>query len=114
VCQQWLSIVGLVCDIVGFLIIAFEWRFMFWREYEKRQHELHADFEKYSAELRGEEYQDRGLYTMAREFSKLLSKEGLFRRKLFYVGVVLVVLGFIGQVLGSWPQGIPLTSFRAC
>jgi len=115
-CQQWFSIAGLFCDIVGFLIIAFEWRYMFWREHEQRQYELHADYEKYSAELRGEEHQDpRGAdYTMAKEFSKLVSKEGLFRRKLFYFGVALVVLGFVGQVLGSWPHGGPLTTFRAC
>jgi hypothetical protein len=69
VCQQWFSIAGLFCDIVGFLIIAFEWRYMFWREHEQRQYELHADYEKYSAELRGEEHQDpRGAdYTMAKE-----------------------------------------------
>lgn len=115
-CQQWFSIAGLDFDIVGFLIIAFECRHMFWREYEKRQYELNADYQKYGAELRGEKYQDprNGDYTMAKEFSKLVSKEGLYRRELFYVGVVLVVLGFVGQVLGSWPHGVPLTGFRAC
>ena len=25
-CQQWLSVAGLVLDVIGFLIIAFEWR----------------------------------------------------------------------------------------
>ncbi len=89
---------------------------MFWREYEKRQDELQYDYEKYHAELSGEPYQDPrgGDYTMARDFSKLTSREGLFRRKLFYFGVGLVVAGFVGQVLGSWPHGVPFTKFQAC
>ena len=115
-CQQCFSIAGLGCDITGFLIIAFEWRYMFWREYEMRQDELQYDYEKYHAELSGEPYQDSrgGDYTMAREFSKLASREGLFRRKLFYFGVGLVVAGFVGQVLGSWPHGVPFTGITAC
>jgi hypothetical protein len=39
-CQQWFSIVGLLLDIVGFLLIAFEWRRMYIRERERRMDEL--------------------------------------------------------------------------
>ena len=40
-CQQWLSVAGLVLDVIGFLIIAFEWRHtylhsMFLRETQVR------------------------------------------------------------------------------
>ena len=39
-CQQWLSVAGLALDIVGFLLIAFEWRHMLLREHDKRMFEL--------------------------------------------------------------------------
>jgi hypothetical protein len=51
---------------------------------------------------------------MAKLFSKMVWKEGLFRRKLFYWGVALVVGGFVGQVLGSWPYGVPFLGFKPC
>jgi hypothetical protein len=100
-CQQWLSIVGLLLDIVGFLVIAFEWRHMYVRERERRMDELHHDYERSRAEIRGEEYADprSGDYTMARLFSKLFMKEWRYRGRLFYGGVVLVILGFIRQTL---------------
>ena len=44
-------------------------------------------------------------------FAKLFMKEWRYRGTLFYGGVVLIVLGFIGQTAGSWPGGV--ISFRA-
>jgi hypothetical protein len=104
-CQQWFSVLGLAFDVVGFLIIAFEWRHVFWREHERRMYELEHDYERYSADLQGKAYEDprRGDYTMWREFQRLFLKEWRFRRKLFYGGVALVLLGFLGQTIGSWP-----------
>jgi hypothetical protein len=113
-CQQWISIVGLCLDVIGFLMIAFEWRHTFKREYERRMGELDRDYDKYSAETAGVTYQDpsAGDYTMAKLFSKLFRKEWLFRGELFATGVTLVIFGFIGQVLGSWPGGI--WHFHSC
>jgi hypothetical protein len=104
-CQQWFSVIGLTLDAIGFLIIAFEWRHVFWREHERRIYELQHDYERHSTELRGQTYEDprEADYAMWREFQKLFLKEWRYRRKLFYSGVILVVLGFCGQTLGSWP-----------
>ena len=115
-CQQWFSIAGLLLDIVGFLLIAFEWRHMYVREREGRMYDLHHDYERSRAENRGEEYPDprSGDYTMARLFSKLFTKEWRYRGRIFYSGVVLVILGFIGQTLGSWPGGVPFFGFKSC
>jgi hypothetical protein len=87
------------------LLIAFEWRHVFRREHERRIDELGHDYERSRAEGAGIPYEDpRGSdHTMWREFQKLFLKEWRYRRKIFYAGVVLVVLGFIGQTLGSWP-----------
>jgi hypothetical protein len=100
--------------MVGFLLIAFEWRHMFFRERERRMDQLQNDYERSIAEQSGETYHDprSADYTMARPFSKLFTKEWRYRGRLFYCGVALVIFGFIGQMAGSWPGG-PF-SFKNC
>jgi hypothetical protein len=109
-CQQWFSVAGLLLDIVGFLLIAFEWRHMFIREHERRMEELNHDYERSRAEIFGETYNDprQADYTIARLFSKLFTQEWRYRGMLFYSGVVLVILGFVGQTVGTWPGGFLL------
>jgi hypothetical protein len=115
-CQQWFSVAGLLFDIVGFLLIAFEWRHMFIRERDRRMSELDQDYERSRAEYAGNTYEDprSADYTMARPFSKLFMKEWRYRGSLFYTGVVLVIIGFLGQTAGSWPGGVPFLNFNSC
>jgi hypothetical protein len=115
-CQQWFSVTGLIFDAAGFLLIAFEWRRVFQREHEMRIDELEHDSERYGAKLRGEKYEDprRGDYTMWREFQRLFLKEWRFSQELFYTGVALVVVGFLGQVFGSWPYHLTYLGLRSC
>jgi hypothetical protein len=115
-CQQWFSVGGLVLELLGFLLIAFEWRHMLWREHERRLYELQHDYERYGAELQGKEYEDprRADYTMWREFQKLFLKEWRFRRRIFYCGLVLVLFGFMGQTTGSLPYGMSMFGFKNC
>lgn len=100
--------------MVGFLLIAFEWRHMFFRERDRRMEELHHDYKQTSANIRGEAYRDpREMdFTMATTFSRLAHKEWRYREVLFYGGVVLIILGFVGQTAGSWPGG--LLGFKNC
>jgi hypothetical protein len=107
-CQQWFSIAGLSLDIAGFLLIAFEWRHMFIRERRRRLFELEHDQGRSRAENAGNVYEDprSAEYMMWREFHKLFFEEWTMRGRIFYSGVILVLLGFIFQVLGSWPQGV--------
>jgi hypothetical protein len=88
-CQQWLSVAGLVLDVIGFLIIAFEWRHPY----------LHSVFLR---EVRVRHTQRENL------------KDNRYRARLFFVGVVLVIFGFLGQTLGSLPYGIPFFGFGNC
>src|SRR5262249_44658987 len=115
-CHQWLSIAGLAFDIVGFLMIAFEWHFMSQRENAERLNQIGADYERLGAELDGKKYQDphEGDSTMRREFQKLWRADKRFRRRLFYPGVTLVVLGFVFQILGGWPYGLSALGINAC
>lgn len=46
---------------------------------------------------------------MWREFQKLFLKEWHWRSRIFFVGAGMVILGFIFQVLGSWPH-----LFKSC
>lgn len=41
--------------------------------------------------------------TVAQEFSRLRYKEAVFRERLFYGSVGLIVLGFVLQVIGALP-----------
>jgi hypothetical protein len=115
-CQQWFSVAGLLFDVVGFLLIAFEWQQVFWREHETRIDELGHDQERSKAERTGESYEDprRSDYTKSRTIQKLFLKEWRFRRKLFYCGVALVVSGFVGQTIGGWPHSLLFSFFRSC
>jgi hypothetical protein len=51
---------------------------------------------------------------MWREFQKLFLQEWRWRGRVFYFGVALVVLGFLGQLLGSFPGGVPFFGFKSC
>jgi hypothetical protein len=107
-CQQWFSIVGLVFDVVGFMMIAVEWHHMFKRDVYLRQKRIERDYKKSRAEERGQKFDDDSdlEYTMWREFQRLLKKDTLYRSWLFYAGAILIVAGFTLQTLGSWPGGI--------
>jgi hypothetical protein len=107
-CQQWFSILGLVLDVVGILTIAVEWRHTFERDVYMRQKRIERDYRKSTAESRGEKFDDDEdlEYTMWRPFQKLLHQDKRYRSRLFYIGMGLIVMGFVLQTLGSWPYGI--------
>jgi hypothetical protein len=45
-CQQWLPVAGLVADVIGFLLIAWEWYRAFTHSVHVRNEELHDAFER--------------------------------------------------------------------
>src|SRR3954469_2696078 len=108
-CQNWYSVIGLVFDVIGFLMIAVEWHMMFRRDMRHRELRAHEYYEKASAEVLGVKYDDPtdADYTMWREFQRLMVDEDGVRSRLFYPGVFLVLLGFLFQVAGSWPHLLP-------
>jgi hypothetical protein len=114
-CQQWFSVVGLCLDVIGFLTIAIEWHHGFVRDHEKRIDQLGRAYERAAAEARGEQVGDLDEdKLMWREFQKLFLQEWRWRGRVFYSGAILIVLGFLGQLLGSWPGGVPFFGFKAC
>jgi hypothetical protein len=109
-CQNWYAVIGQFLDVVGFLIIAFEWHHQFKRDHDRRIGELQRAYERNAAEQCGEPppEQDEDA-AMWREFQKLFLAEWRWRRKVFFTGAGLVILGFLFQVLGNWPH-----AFKAC
>ena len=109
--QQWFSVVGLCLDVIGFLTIAIEWHHGFVRDHDKRIGERSLAYERNAEEARGEGDDDK---LMWREFQKLFLQEWRWRGRVFYFGVALVVLEFLGQLLGSFPGGVPFFGFKSC
>jgi len=107
-CQSWYAVIGQTLDVIGFLIIAVEWYHQYRREHDRRMDLLQKAYERNSAEILGqpipEQDEDK---LMWREFQKLFMREWRWRRKVFFTGATLVILGFAFQVLGNWPHAIP-------
>jgi hypothetical protein len=102
-CQNWFSVAGLVLDIIGFMVIAREW---YWA--------IHLQG--------GEKVREIGnlgkSYHNVNEEKDLMWKGWLqqfrFRKWLFRAGFIMVLLGFLGQALGSWPYSVPFLGFKSC
>lgn len=110
-CQNWFSIIGQALDVVGFLIIAYEWYHVFKREHERRIGELQNAYERNAAAERGGLAPDQDEdATMWREFQRLFLVEWAWRRRVFLTGAALVILGFVFQALGNWPKLFPACS----
>jgi hypothetical protein len=90
------TIAGLVADIAGFLLRAFEWHRTFKYTEEIRQLQLHDAYERNRARQKGREPEyrmEREEEMMAKVFSKLRSKEASVRERIFFVAIALVYLG---------------------
>lgn len=100
------TVAGLVADLIGFVLIAFEWHRTFKYTEEIRQLQLQDAYERNEAREQGRKPKYRMATEeemMAKEFSKLRHREAVLRERLFLLGVGLVVLGFILQVVGALP-----------
>ena len=115
-CQQWFSVAGLALDIVGFLFIAFEWHHMFMLENLKKQNEVEKGYAKSHAIAAGEDYTDpdEENYSMWRHMQNAVRYHARYRAWIFYTGAVLVVLGFVGQLVGSLPYGNSVLGLASC
>jgi hypothetical protein len=105
-CQQWFSVIGLVLDVVGFLTIAWERHHMYTRDYQRRIAELEEAYKRDRATREGTQYEapDEDA-AMWRLFQK--REEWRWRGRVFSTGVAVVILGFVGQLFGSWRGGSP-------
>jgi hypothetical protein len=97
-CQNWYSVIGLILDVSGFLLIAREWRWAINLQGAEKVRAVGEMGERRPWDKNEPKYILQGWFS---EFK--------IRRRLFRLGTVLIVLGFLGQLLGSWPH-----LFKSC
>lgn len=95
--QQWLSLIGISCDIVGFMLLSWEWSAGFRQEWRERRK---AD------ELQGRAFfgSDNNRIALRHLRTDLDMRIRAWR---FTLGFVLVVVGFALQGAGNWPGAFP-------
>jgi hypothetical protein len=100
-CQQWIGSLGLVLDIIGFIVLAREW---YW-----------------AINLQGAEQVERwaGLDQDTKEEAKYRWQGWLqqhrLRRNLFRIGLGLIVLGFVGQLVAALPASyVAIIGLKSC
>jgi len=112
-CQQWFSVVGLALEVVGFLFIAWEWRHVFEHSVALRQAAVEEDYEL----TRGRTFSRvhrLASASMWRNTQRENLKDNKRRARMFYSGVVLVLLGFVCQAIGSLPYAVSVIGFKSC
>jgi hypothetical protein len=97
-CQNWYSVIGLILDVTGFLLIAREWR---WAINLQGAEKIRAVGEMGEPSPWGKKDRKHVLQGWFSEFK--------LRRLLFRLGTAFIVAGFLGQLLGSWPH-----LFKSC
>jgi len=104
-CQQWWSVIGLLAELIGFLLVAREWYHVFKLDELGRRNRIEEDYERVRAEAQGKEWVSPSSkdYTHAKDFDRMLTRDIKYRSRLFFGGAVLIVLGMILQMVGSWP-----------
>jgi hypothetical protein len=123
--QGWLSVSGLFLDAFGFGLIAFEWyrgyidmrektRIVYWEQERAQKRKLRQEHWNMLAMtgvaeigpvLENQEYLDDAAES-AREEARLLQFQRS-RALPFLIGALLCLVGFVLQLLGQWPGGIP-------
>ncbi len=81
-CQQWLSVAGLVLDVIGFLIIAFEWRHTYLHSVFLRETQV----DRTKADEQGRNYEDstQAAASMWRHTQRENLKDNRYRARLFF------------------------------
>ena len=104
-CQQWFSIVGLILELVGFLLIVKEWYSAFAQMVALRQQAVTEDYIRTSTVPHDDALleQEAGA-SMWRNTQRENRIDNRRRKRTFTTGVALVVLGVMGQILGSLPH----------
>ena len=115
--QQWLSVAGLVLDLIGFALLLREWWIAFFNE--GRQIELEEQHERMRA-LRNlrpaptpgqqnpyaaiERMQDEQAVRKARSAYRTALAA---RKSTFILAALLIIAGYLLQVTGTWPGCCP-------
>ena len=108
--QHWLSVLGIALDFAGFALLLREWWLAFFNE--GRQLEMEEQLERARAmrNLRGNPFEslERAQDDQAIRKARGVHRAAMAARKrVFALSVVLIVAGFILQLVGAWPGCCP-------
>jgi hypothetical protein len=109
--QQWFSVIGLLLNLVGILLVVTEW----WRAFFSQMRSLHARLiqllDKTSA-LVAPANKIEQLVDEAEELNRELTTL-LPRTRFVIAGISMIVLGILSKIVGAWPGGIPALGILA-
>jgi hypothetical protein len=112
--QQWLSVAGLCLDIAGVSIVFREW----WLAHRQAVKESAQDESaRIAVDAIQSEYRDRP-HSLGRALQEIavvgfeIHAIASIRLYLVRIAAALIIMGFIAQVFGSWPGGIPNLDIR--
>jgi hypothetical protein len=114
--QQWLNVLGLSLDFIGFMLLLREWWLAFFNE--ARQMQLAEQFDRMRAlrNLRPRAPGERNPFEQVERMqdeSAIRNARGehraamAARRGMFLLATVLIVSGFVLQIAGTWPGCCP-------
>lgn len=113
-CQQWFSVFGLTAEVIGFLLIAYEWRETFRHLILQRDNAVELDYIRTTQGEEAAKQREHADASMWRNTQRENIKDNTRRAWTFGSGVALVVVGYIGQLIGSLPFGISFFHFSSC
>ena len=113
-CQQWFSLFGLTLEVIGFVFVVSEWSHVFKHSALTRQNAVEADYELTTQSMEADNRRRLAEASMWRNTQRENRIDNRWRARVFYIGVLLVLLGFAGQAIGSLPYGISVIGFKSC
>src|SRR5262245_45918378 len=117
--QGWFQVAGLVLDFAGVMLLAYEWLAAFIAQ--RREEELVASGDRElktlafaQSHVRDERMAAHYQHVTSRAQDRIREQAGEIRRAghrvrvpVFVAALMLVAAGFVLQILGSWPGGVP-------
>jgi hypothetical protein len=96
-------------------MIVREWHIMFWRSFHQRMQDIDHLYARLRRKMDGEpEPEDEEHWSMGKHMYMGLMEDVNHRARLVYVGAGILVIGFLFQVLGALPGGVPWTGINSC
>ena len=118
--QGWLQVSGLLMDFSGVMLLAYEWLVAFKAQRREEEVEARGDRELKNLAFAESNVRDERmaahLKMVASRAKDKLREEGIAIRRqghqirlpVFVFAMLLIACGFLLQVAGSWPGGIPV------
>jgi hypothetical protein len=107
--QSWIQVAGLALDLVGFLLVVREWKVaMMLNIAERMRGELQSGdavlcYPDLASRFDMPAQQGGGVSPFRTSY-----EADKRRLRLFQLGIVAVLLGFVLQIVGTWPGGVGL------